>query len=113
MKTKFTKKVGFHRGKPRIYFQEPADEMAKLMFGPGQEYFVKPFSPVAEQVGVVGVSLLTRLSDGPRRKVCKKVVGVRTLCIIDLNAGLDMFAAGDVVNVEFCHGHIVIWKDKP
>jgi len=91
-----TKFVGFHRGKPRIYFQ--STQLAQFGFAPGARYDVI-YHP--------GEVELLAWPEG-KRAVCKKVVGATTFSIIDLNAGLDIFKDVKVVSVIHQPQRIVI-----
>jgi len=89
-----TKNVGFHRGKPRIYFQSPT--LHEIGFGPGARY-----NAHADDFSVT----LAANPEG-KRAVCKKQVGGKVFSIIDLNAGLDIFKDVKVVEVLYQPGRI-------
>lgn len=89
-----TKNVGFHRGKPRIYFQSP--NLHEIGFGPGVRYDV--------HMDDFAVTLCTN-PEG-KRAVCKKKVGDKLFSIIDLNHGLDLFKDVPVVEVLYQPGRI-------
>jgi hypothetical protein len=98
--TVFLKLVGLHRGRPRIYFQE-ATRLSDAGFTPGAPYTVDTSQP--DMVRITA-------NDKGNRKVCKKVVGSRTMSIIDLNHGLDIFKGETQVSVSISKGSIQIRK---
>lgn len=98
-----TKKVGFHRGKPRLYFQSP--HLSDFGFGPGARYDI-------DLMGDLRIEI--RLHPEGRRAVCKKAVGPKVFSIIDINSPmyLSPFQKGDVLDVTYQEGLITLRKQE-
>jgi hypothetical protein len=99
--TTFLKKLGDHRGAPRLYFSEPT-ALTEIGFKPGARYDIT-------HVGRTP-SLALQLNPKGKRAVCKKVVGGRTLCIIDINgkAQMEGFIGHTHARVTLTRAHIRI-----
>lgn len=97
---RFTKKLGNHRGNPRIFFE--TDKIQRFGFVPGAKYDMALRN---------STHLELALSDKGKRAVCKKAKGARTLSIIDINSQVLEGFRGDVeVVVVVTQGHILITK---
>lgn len=104
--TKFptTKSVGFHRGKPRLYFQSP--HLHEVGFAPGQIYAVG-----LHFGGVIELHAQAEMKKG-HRKVCKKVIGDKVFSIIDLNHYMPSLVGVRQVQLDWRHGSVSITPIK-
>ena len=100
----FVKEVGFHRGNPRIYFQD--EKIQRYGFTPGTPYTLTINTPeVATETGVV---LTMRVDPQGKRKVCKKVVGKSTFSFIDINVKAPVLDGRKMVSVSVTSGSITL-----
>lgn len=105
---RFTKKLGYHRGNPRLFFE--TRDIQPFGFVPGASYDIEGYTDSGTHVDRLVITLVT---DGKGiRKVCKKAKGARTLSVIDINSAIYMYDFNDVaeVLVTVTHGLINITK---
>lgn len=105
----FTKKLGNHRGNPRLFFE--TTDIQPFGFVPGASYDIDGYSDNGITVDRLE---LTLAADGKgRRKVCKKAKGDRVLSVIDINSDIYMngFTGYSKVLVQVAPGHIRITKE--
>lgn len=94
----FKKKLGFHRGNPRLFFE--TDKIQPYGFVPGAAYDMALKNEAQLELGLNLVG---------KRKVCRKGKGDRTLSVIDINSNvLEGFRGHDEVLVTVSQGFITI-----
>lgn len=104
----FKKKLGFHRGNRRIFFE--TDKIQPFGFVPGARYTVEGDGDMARFIW----KLTLATNEKGERAVCKKAKGDRVLSVIDINSAIYMegFKNDTEVMVTVTPGVILIERIK-